>query len=605
MKYFMNNPINHSANNHPQSKPLLIAFIALLSAVSPAQAETTSKVLDYDELTAFSNTYQRGSSESVASVTKNGQISYMSIEGKLLLPFKERQDFEVVNNNAFIIKKNDLYGIVDKSGKVLLPFNYRRIKEMSPHFFSGSLEKDGKATNDVIVYRSGKFIVKPSCREFEKVYDDEIGVCRYYNPNISWRVFVDSEGNQGQTKYKAIQSVADKKWFIVQSYENEHYGIVDFTRKTIVPMTFNDIKVLDNGLIAYKNQRGYWGLLDNRGKQLVDAQYDRIDNVNLSSQLVKFSLDSRDGLLNALGKEVIPPKYHYMRKHKGFFIFTTPENKEHYFTPTLQPVVLPDDVDSYELIGERIVFNKEKGNKQLADLAGNIIIPPKYKYLSPLGEFFEAKKYTQSRDLLTGVLDKNGKVIVPVEYSKITPAGDFFIAKKNGEGRRDIFSIYTNKGEVLFKPQAFSYVTFNEEFNVFLLLDGKSDYTQKYVGHVDTSGKVSRVNLWKYRAANLINPQLDQARLKRKLWGVFDRDGKQLLPFEYKNLFTIIGFFDKIFYKKDELYGVMTRAGDIITKPRFEEIGRELYYEEKRTDLEKAFPLVTVKRNQHWGLYIT
>ncbi|MBS9777751.1 MAG: WG repeat-containing protein [Gammaproteobacteria bacterium] len=582
----------------PQSKSLLLSLIALLSSLSPVQAQIENKSLPYDTMTRYSGT----GGKYFAHVTQDTNNSYIDVKGNLLFPLANNTKLKAIDKNVIITQKEDLYGIADTSGKVLVPFKYRYISQKSPHFFLGSFKQGDKDVEDVIVYHSGTFTVTSGCKRFDEVYDDEKGVCVYSFPNKHWYVFIDSDGNQGKTKYQEIKRVRDKKWFIVQSYEDKQYGIIDFSGKTIVPLEFSDIEVLSNDFIAYKNSRGYWGLLDPNGKHLVGAQYDAIYGVDFSKKVMKFVLDRREGLLDTSGVEIIPPRYNYIRmRDSGLIHCTTPDDKTSYFTTKLQPVTLPENVDSYKLIGDRILFETKDGEKQLIDLSGKSIIPPDYYYLSQLGDFFEAQKDNGDNWLLKGVLDKNGKIIVPVEYNQIKQAGDFFIAQKNGVGSRDIYTIYKKDGTVLFKPQAFEDVVFDESLNIFVLYDKKGKDPLSYVGHVDTSGNINRVNFWKYKEARIINKQLDQALRKRKKFGLFDRDGKQLLPFEYQELFTISGFSDKIFYGKDDLYGVMTRDGKIITKPSFEVIGKQLKY--KDGEIEKDFPVFTVRYNQRWGLY--
>lgn len=574
-----------------------------------ARAEDTPKNLPYDTLSECTGYYDSDRNADFACVSQGQKKGYINRAGELLYPLGTYDNFVEIDSDKWFVAKNGLYRAIDASGKEILPPKYKRIKKLSPHFFAGSYEDDGRDVQDVITYQSGKLSIPSKCREFEAMYNDTIGVCLYSYPNDSWYVFVDGKGNQDKAKYEEIKKVAGKDWFIVKNYANERVGIVDFAKQTIVPSEYAEIKFLDNGFIVYKNIRGYWGLMDSKAKILVEPQYDNIGYEILFDQWITFKLDGRIGLLDSTGKEVTPPKYRHIGDYNNdnydmVYAKDTNDNTA-LFTTALVPINVPQNVrrDSLQLLGNRLLFsleNADNENSRLTDLTGNLMIPPQYKKLFALdeqGQFFKATTIVNDK-LKTGVLDKNGKLIVPFEYLTVKLENNFFIATQVGKERYStIFTIFNQKGEVLLKPQAFYRIIYDDARQAFLLFDKIT----RYSGYVDMAGNINKMNFWRYKRGQLLNANHDQALLKGKKFGLVNRNGEMVLPFEYEDLFGFPDFPKQIFYKQDGLYGVMTKTGDKLLPPQFEDIGSRL--KNGTGEESEELPLLLVKQNDQWGVY--
>uniref|UniRef100_UPI004048470D WG repeat-containing protein n=1 Tax=Flavobacterium sp. TaxID=239 RepID=UPI004048470D len=103
-------------------------------------------------------------------------------------------------------------------------------------------------------------------------------------------------------------SVGVKYLTFAYVYQNKKMGVIDTQNKILLPITYQNIKNIDETLhfIAI-NEAGKSGLVSNENRVLIPFEYDRIDEVvNFSFVLRK---NKKIGLADVNGKIVIPVVY--------------------------------------------------------------------------------------------------------------------------------------------------------------------------------------------------------------------------------------------------------------------------------------------------------
>lgn len=88
-------------------------------------------------------------------------------------------------------------------------------------------------------------------------------------------------------------SEGKKGYFVVYDYDNGLYGLIDKNDEEIIRCKYNNLKLTSDGkaLIAQKKNKGSYGVIDKKGKTLVDFEYE--DGVCL----IENSLNSTIGLV--------------------------------------------------------------------------------------------------------------------------------------------------------------------------------------------------------------------------------------------------------------------------------------------------------------------
>ncbi|MBT2644687.1 WG repeat-containing protein [Bacillus sp. ISL-41] len=236
----------------------------------------------YEEIASFQ--------EGLAKVSKNGKSGFIDQTGKVVIPLKydSADSFKngyarvglnyksyYIDNNGNITEKyvdgvtifsqNHLYGLKNRSGKVLLKPMYDWIGDFNEGIAVTTLFVNGNRLNGLIDNK-GKIIVKP---QYSEVYNFQEGLA------------------------------------VVKSPQNK-YGVINKAGKNIVSPQYNFISDFKNGFAMVEKNNKY-GLINMTGKIIVNPQYSFIDEFH--EGLAKVSKNGMDGFIDKSGKEVIKPQY--------------------------------------------------------------------------------------------------------------------------------------------------------------------------------------------------------------------------------------------------------------------------------------------------------
>lgn len=177
-----------------------------------------------------------------------------------------------------VVGQQKRYGLVDDTGKEILPIKYAKI-----FMLPGGFGKDGviKVANTVNNYEYGDFnYVNKSGKLISSItYEDAISF---------------SEG-----------LAAVKK--------NGKWGFIDNTGKTVIALQYEDALPFSEGLATVK-QNGKWGFIDKTGKTVLGFNYESARNFynNLAPVQLKsgfFSKKAKWGFIDKTGKTVIAFNY--------------------------------------------------------------------------------------------------------------------------------------------------------------------------------------------------------------------------------------------------------------------------------------------------------
>ncbi|HFK5505736.1 WG repeat-containing protein [Elizabethkingia anophelis] len=201
----------------------------------------------------------------VYQLNENSGYGMVNESGKLMLPFVY-DELELFNNQYFIAVKDDKYGVIDMEGKELYPFEYTSISRVNSeniplYIFT---EKDRAKLIDVN----------------KKVY----------------------------LSYEAIEQVFyDENKFIIKKGK---YGVVSRQNKIIVPFIYDQI----SNWVEYGPERNHfvkkgskYGMLNEHFRVCVPIIYDKL-GYQLSGVIV-VEKDGKQGIINMENHILCPLKY--------------------------------------------------------------------------------------------------------------------------------------------------------------------------------------------------------------------------------------------------------------------------------------------------------
>lgn len=357
------------------------------------------------------------------------------------------------NNNLWyeqsVIKvmKNGLYGLVDLSGKEIIPINYEEIVPVLKIENSFKIKKDGKYG---IVDADGKTVVQPKYNEIDILGKD----------NKSGFIVKDETGKYGiidysnnvilQNQYDSIQKVFGNDLYVVTVKGKQK--IVNKDNTDVLTKGFDSIEQIlssQENAVIYKKDNKY-GIMSLTGEILVDAQYDYLKEAKTgmfiaqSGNLFGIISINRDGMLSFEYSSII-----YNEKTD---IFIAEDSN-------LNANILNGNLES-KIQGLLLEINEEKGYIKLRVDGENKYYNFKFEEKKESEIFTTKTLFLDKKDGKFGYVDKNGKVVVDHIYDDATEQNDFgFVAvKKDGK-----WGSINNKGNIIQEP------TYN--LDEYLLID--------------------------------------------------------------------------------------------------------------------------------------
>jgi hypothetical protein len=284
-----------------------------------------------------------------------------------------RGDFE----EGFLrVRKDGKYGVIDKSGKEIVPCRYADIRPFSEGMAGVTYEENGKRG----------FINKKGDEVIPFLYD------ALYNDAFS-------EG-------------------LVQVCKDGKYGFIDKTGKEIVPLKYAyvypfsegmAIVAVDDGYDKYGRWKSKYGFVDKTGKEVIPCIYDKA--CPFSEGLACVQKNDKCGFIDKEGKEIIPFYYNEIGEGEG-------ANDEYF-------IYFKDGLAILRISGSAYGGKEKCG---VIDKSGKVIIPFKHNVLRQ----FQNGLFVYKNNKKEGVIDGIGNEVFPCIYDHIIPTTDnYFIVTSN------------------------------------------------------------------------------------------------------------------------------------------------------------------------------
>lgn len=397
-----------------------------------------------------------------------------------------------------------------------------------------------------------KKAVEDSLTAYEKLFAgaphlayDKEGRGGYINKEGEWVI---------KAQYLAVKPFKEG-YAAVQDADTELWGYIDVHGKTVIKPQFMEAGSFINGSTAVKEPEGGFGIIDRRGKFIVEPIYRAISYFKEGFARAEDMETGEYWLLNEEGEKVFGPYKGAYLFHNGKALVTeTEENRDWFyidkkgkkypFNEEVQIVMAKwygeDDFweeNAYldfsegcpEEINDSYVAVNEKGEA----------ISPEYKFL----DFFDRDGYAiaaiqKGEDELYGVVDKQYNWVVEPEYSGLVVSEyGYMIAKKKEweeSGRVDCL-VMDLKGNVVF-----------------------------------TGWKEDEIMLNYHSDLSKGNP-LPAYTVKNDVrkGGYIDWDHSILIPFKYDAAYSFAEDGSYAVVEKNGLYGMIDKKGNWILKPKF------------------------------------
>ena len=303
--------------------------------------------------------------------------------------YKNAREYEVEQvstYNYFVLKKDELSGVIDRGGNIII----------DPQFDSVVIPNPEKAL--YICYEGEN--TKVLNERKEEILTDYQNIEPIGLQNISSDLMYEKS---------------------VLKYEKDgKFGLIDFNGKEITKPVYESIEGLPykEGELLVKQDEKY-GVINIKGNKLVDIKYDKIsvdgyytseNNYKFAGYIISNTTEEgyRYGYIKYDGKLLLEPEYNQLSRVIGII----------------------DNQNIYILCAKNGQFGIMRNDEEL--------IPNEYQSI----EYDESNKlFTIEKSKKFGIANLDGKVIVPAEYNQIDITGIYLYAQ-NSQG----VTVYNSDG---------------------------------------------------------------------------------------------------------------------------------------------------------------
>lgn len=379
--------------------------------------------------------YETGRYKTKALNEKNQEIftEYDSVEA---ISNRDKNNSLWYEQNVLKVGKDTKYGLINLSGKNIVPIDYEEITAVSGIKNSFKVKKNGKYG---IVDADGKVVIEPQYTDIDILGED----------NKSGFIVKDEMGKYGLRDYSNNQVLEIKYDIVEKVYSNDLYVVVVDGKQKIVNKENNDVltngfdsikQILssqDNLIIYVKNNK--YGIMKLTGEVVIEAQYDSLEETKIGILIAKKG--DKFGIINIGNEQKIPFEYSSIVYDKKADIYILEDSN-------FSSNILDSNLDT-KVMGMLIELNTDKGYLKLR-------VEDEYKYYNfkfeekqEIDIFPNRTLFLSKKDGKFGYVDKSGKVIVDYIYDDATEQNDYgYVAvKKDGK-----WGSIDNKGSIVQEP---------------------------------------------------------------------------------------------------------------------------------------------------------
>lgn len=516
---------------------------------------------------------------------------------------REYEIAKVENYQYFVLKENNLSGVIDRNGNILIEPTYEEIRIPNPEkaVFVCYVENDSKVLNQNNEEMFSEYeLVEPiRLKNVESDLMYEKSVLKYYQ-NGKYGL-IDFEGKQiTEPIYDSIDSLPYKEGELLVSQEGKT-GVINIKGNLMVDISYGSIEVdgyyKDENKYKYAGyitsittNEGYrYGYVNYKGQKVLENEYNEISRINdidddenaylisakngqygviknkeqiLNNEYQSIRYDGTNnlfvieksrkfGVADINGNVIIEPTYNqiditgaylYAQNEQGTTIFNSNGTEANINTNIS---ILNTDSDKY-----KIRINNENGSKYgVINESGEQVIEEKYNYIEYLYDNYFIVSNENSK---LGVIDNKENEKIKIEYDSLT--------KLEGTDLIQTTISSTNVTELYDKSLnnicQMTNATIEKEENYIIIYNDTETRYFDYQGKELTNKEVFPNNPL-------------YAKQENGLWGFEKRDGTLVVECKYDKVteFNEYGFAS---VEKDGKWGAINSEGEEVVAPTYE-----------------------------------
>lgn len=358
---------------------------------------------------------------------------------------------QVKQYNYFVLKQNELYGVIDKKGNTIITPEYSEIKIPNPE--KGVFVCYQGDTTKVLNERKEEILTQYS--EIEPIRLKNIASDLMYEKSVLKYAkdgkygLVDFEGKEiTKPIYDEIDSLAYKEGELSVK-QNEKYGVINIKGNKLVEIKYDKIAVDEyytdenryqyaGYIVSITTQEGYrYGYLDYKGKEILNTEYNNISRITeIQDNENSYLICAKNGQYGIIKNEdlILGNEYQSIRYDDTNKVFVIEKSKKYGIVNLDGNEIIPVQYDQIDITGIYLYAQDEQGTIVYDSNGIQTNIDPNISILNTSNEKYKIK-INNKDGTKYGVINQEEKQVIEEKYNYIKYLYDnyFIVSHENGK----------------------------------------------------------------------------------------------------------------------------------------------------------------------------
>jgi hypothetical protein len=347
--------------------------------------------------------------------------------------------------------------------------------------------------------------------------------------------------NSGKILIKPLYNslTVGKGTIVAQLPADKRFVLLDSTGASLSNRSYETIGV-SNGKICPVKNRGYWGAIDLKGKEIIACTHDSVGQVLDNLIVVKFK--GKYGVVDFKEDWVVTPQAGKIQliNSERYLV----QNQKTKFLKSFKSEIIYFSDNPLEMRNGFLIESLQSGSYLKINMKG--LIADRFDRGESIQEVYEEKEGLRAikKDNRYGFVDSRGRLRIANRYESVKSFSENFAAVKI----RGKWGFINREDQIAIQPVYENVEPFSNGFSVVRQKD--------LFGLVDTSGKL--LLPVRYETIEVLPDKKIKVK-QNGLWGLSENSGKILLHPKFETLTPLNNGYAII--SRDNKFGVVTHEG--------------------------------------------
>ena len=501
----------------------------------------------------------------------------------------KKYEIEAINQyNYFVLRTNDEFGVIDRTGSIIIEAKYDDVKIPNPEkaifvCYEGEETKILNEHNEEILTNYNDVLpIQLKNITSDLMYEKSVFK---YQENGKFGL-ISLEGKKiTKPIYDSIEGLSYKEGELLIKKDGK-YGVINIKGKTLIKNEYDQINVdgyynMENGyrsagyIVSNTTNEGYrYGYINNKGKKLLETEYNQLNRViDINDNENSYIIASKNGRFGTFKNEeqLIPNEYQLIEYDEGNNIFTIAMNKKYGVANIDGKIIVPAEYNQIDITGIYIYAKNEQGTTVYDTFGNQANIDTDIAILNTSNEKYKIR-INNKNGTKYGVIGKNGEQIIDEKYTYVEYLYDNYFIASDANSKLGIIDDKDNV-KIQFGNDSLQKI---DGTDVIETTEASGNVKKLYSRTMEKICELSDSNVeFKGEYIKIFNK--DDVKY-------FDKQGKELKNTEVYPNNTLFAT------KVDGKWGFANKSGTVVVEPKYDEV----------TEFN-SYGYAAVKQDGKWG----